>query len=49
VDFARELPKSEVFNAMIVVIDQFPKVQHYLLAMTTLTTADVANAYINFI
>ena len=30
-----ELPDSEVFNAILVITDQFPKVWHCMLAKTT--------------
>ena len=46
-DFIRELPESEGFNAILVVTDRFIKVQHYIPAKTTWTAADVANSYIN--
>ena len=46
-DFVGELPESEGFNAILVVTDRFTKVLHYLVANTTCTAADVANAYIN--
>src|SRR5207302_1946127 len=46
-DFVGELPESEGFNAILVVTDRFPKVQHYLPAKTTWTAANVAAAYIN--
>ena len=46
-DFVGELPESEGFNAILVVTDRFTKVQQYLPAKTTLTAADVANAYCN--
>ena len=46
-DFIGELPKSEGFNAILVVTDRFTKVQHYLPAKTTWTASDVALAYIN--
>ena len=46
-DFVGELPESEGFNAIVLVTDSFTEVQHYLAAKTTLTAADVANAYIN--
>ena len=35
-DFVGELPKSEGFNAILVVTDRFTKVQHYVPAKTTL-------------
>jgi len=47
IDFVGELPESEGFNAILVVTDQFTKVQHYLPAKTTWTAADVAATYIN--
>ena len=46
-DFGRELPESEGFNAILVVTDRFTKVQHYISAKTTWTAEDVANSYIN--
>ena len=46
-DFVGELPKSEGFNAILVVRDRFSKVQHYLPAKTIWTAANVADAYIN--
>ena len=46
-DFVCELPESKGFYAILVVTDRFTKVQHYLAEKTTLTAADVANAYIN--
>ena len=46
-DFIGELPESEGFNAILVVTDQFIKVQHYILANTTWTAEDVADSYIN--
>ena len=46
-DFIRELPESQGFNAIRVVTDRFTKVQLYLAAKTTWTAADVANGYIN--
>ena len=46
-DFVGELPESEGFNAILVVIDRFTKVQHYIPANTTWMAEDVANSYIN--
>ena len=46
-DFVGELPESEGFNAILVVIDQFIKVQHYIPAKTTWTAEDVADSYVN--
>ena len=46
-DFVGELPESEGFNAILVVIDRFTKVQHYIPAKTTWTVEDIANSYIN--
>jgi len=45
-DFVAELPESEGFNAILVIIDRFTKVQHYILAKTMWTIEDVANIYI---
>ena len=45
-DFVDGLPESEGFNAILVSKARFTKVQHYLPAKTTLTAADVDNAYI---
>ena len=46
-DFVGELLESKGFNAILVVTDRFTKVQHYILAKTTWTASDVADAYIN--
>ena len=46
-DFVAELLESEGFNAILVVTDQFTKVQHYIPAKTNYTTENVANSYIN--
>ena len=46
-DFIGELPASEDFNAILVVMDRFTKVQHYILANTTWTAENVADSYIN--
>ena len=42
-----ELPESDVFNAIVVVIVRLTKVQYYIPAKTTWTAEDVANSYIN--
>ena len=46
-NIVEELPQSEGFNAILVVIDRFTKVQHYIPAKTTWTAEDIANSYIN--
>ena len=46
-DFVGELPESEGCNTILVVTDQFAKVQHYSLTKTTWTAEDIANSYIN--
>ena len=46
-DFVTELPKSEGFNTILVVTDQFTKVQYYIAAKTTWMAKDISNAYIN--
>ena len=46
-DFTRELSESEAFNSILVVTDQFRKVQHYIVAETTWTAVDVTDVYIN--
>ena len=46
-DIVGQLPESEGFNAILVVTDQFTKVQHYIPAKTTRTAEDMANSYIN--
>ena len=46
-DFVGELPESDAFNAILVVIGQFTKIQYYILATTTWTAEDVADSYIN--
>ena len=45
-DFVEELPDSEGYNAILVVTDQFTKMQLYIPAKTTWTSEDVANAYL---
>ena len=47
IDFVGELRESEGFNAILVVTDQFTKVQHYIPAKTTWTAEDVSDSYIN--
>ena len=42
-----ELPESAGIHAILVVIDRFTKVHHYLAAKRSYTAADVANAYFN--
>ena len=34
-DFVEELPESEGFNAILVIIDRFTKIQYYIPAKTT--------------
>ena len=46
-DVVGELPDSEAFHTILVVIDRFTKVQHYIPAMTTWTAEDIAASYIN--
>ena len=46
-DFVGELPESEGFNAILVVTNQFTKVQHYIPAKTSWTAEDMADSYIN--
>ena len=46
-DFIREFPESEGFNAILVITDQFTKVQYYILFETTYAAEDHANCYIN--
>ena len=46
-DFVRELPESEGFHAILVGMDQFTKVQHYIPAKTTWTAEEVTDSYIN--
>ena len=45
--FLGELPQSEAFNAILVVIDRFTKVQPYIPTKTTWTAEDVADSDIN--
>ena len=49
IDFVGELLESEGFNAILVITDQFTKVQHYILARTSWTAADVVDVYIYYI
>ena len=46
-DFVGELPVSEGLNAILIVIDRFTKVQHYIPAKTTWPAEDVVNSYTN--
>ena len=47
IDFIGELPESRGFHAILVSIDQFGKVQHYIPAKTTWTAEDNTDCYIN--
>ena len=49
IDFVGELPESEGFNVILVITDQFTKVQHHIPVRTTWTTVDVADAYICYV
>ena len=46
-DLVGELPESEGFNTILVVIEQFTIVKHYIVAKTTYIAGDVADSYIN--
>ena len=46
-DFMGELSESGGFNAILVVMDGFTEVQHYIPAKTTWTAEDVADSYID--
>ena len=46
-EFVRELPKSGGYSAIVVIADEFTKVQRYMLVKTTWTAEDVANSSIN--
>jgi len=45
-DFVGELPKSDGYNAILVITDRFTKMQHYIPAKTSWTSEDMANAYL---
>ena len=45
-DFVGELPKSEGYNAILVITDYFTKIQYYILVLMTWTAKDVANDFI---
>ena len=45
-DFIGKLPDSEGFNAILLITDQFTKMQIYIPAKTTWTSEDIANAYL---
>ena len=45
-DFVRELPESDSYNAILVITDRFTKMQHYILVKTSWTSEDMANAYL---
>ena len=47
IDFGGELPESEGINAILVVTDQFTKVQYFVPGKTTWTAENVADSYIN--
>ena len=44
-DFIGELPKSDGYNAILVIIDRFTKIQYYIPAKTSWTNEDVVNTY----
>ena len=46
-NFIRELPESKGFHTILVVTDQFSKVQDYILANTTWTAEDVTDSCIH--
>ena len=46
-DFVGELPESKGFNAILVVMNRFTKVQHYMAAKTSWIAEDIADSYIN--
>lgn len=46
-DFIEGLPKSEGFNAILVVVDRFTKVSHFLPLKHPFTTASVAKIFLN--
>ena len=46
-DCVAELPESELFNPMLVVTDQFTKVQGYIAAKTTCTAENNVDLYLN--
>ena len=46
-EFDGEVPESEEFSAILVVPDQFSKVQHDITEKTTCTAVDVAASTIN--
>jgi len=45
-DFIGELPESDGYNAILVIIDHFTKMQYYIPAKTSWTSEDIANAYL---
>jgi len=44
IDFIGELPESNSYNAILVIIDHFTKMQYYIPVKTSWTSEDVANA-----
>ena len=46
-NFVGELPKSKGFNEILVVIDRFTKVQHYIPAKITWIAEEFADSYID--
>ena len=45
--FIKELPESESLHAILVVIGQLSKVQHYIPAQITWTAEDITDSYIH--
>ena len=46
-DFVEELTESESYNTILIINDQFRKMQCYILARTTWMAIDIANTHIN--
>ena len=46
-DFMEGLPKSEGFSAILVVVDRFTKVSHFLALKHPFTAASVAKVFLN--
>ena len=46
-DFIEGLPKSEGFSAILVVVDRFTKVSHFLPLKHPFTAASVAKVFLN--
>ena len=45
-NFIRELPERNDYNAILLITDRFTKMQHYIPTERSQTSKDMANAYL---